>query len=556
MTTSPRLARILVIGCAAIALIAALIVGLMWWHSSRQTTGDAPTDGVDASARAGAESSNVGFRTRLLPDGGVSASPSSVRIGLASVSPDDDAAYRAWKQGGQEGAGPRVYADLATVVRWVNAPAALQADGSVLVGPMSLPSAQRYVLQARADDGLRFYEAAFERANAPAELRARVAAGLRVRAPSGTNGMGMLFRRVEGSQDAAWQSLLRREAVAVLDAFDERAMSVATDTSIAPLPPGPLDIVAVVNGVETERRRITLIAGRYLTLDLDPEASELGAALSTAVALRLIEAGSGAPVRDALAVWPSPRGETRVRSDAAGIVRLQGVDTSEQMQLELRFEPKGPPSFLVDALPRWPERIPLNIDLSDARIVGGVAEKTVELQPLRWLIVETQGIEVPRRPRVEDPFPVFVLQRAQGTAWRDSNADYFRPVDEGMAVSLDAPGRVRVAALLSPWQVAYSESIEARAGVFQERVRVRREGGRTVAVNLVADARPLAFASVQVVSPLRGVPPKTLTTDARGRILLPNATMPAVRFEVAGFDQIEVRLDRDQTTISLRRGDG
>ncbi len=552
MTKPSRLVRIIVVGGAAVALI---VAGL-WWRASRQTAGDAPTATADAGSRVGDEPGRFGFRTRLLPDSGVSASPTSVRIGLASVSPDDDAAYRAWQQGGQEGAGPRDYADLATVVRWINAPAALQADGSVLVGPMPLPSAQRYVLQARADDGLRFYEATFERANAPTELRARVAAGLRVRAPSGTDGIGVLFRRVEGSQDATWQSLLRREAIAVLDAFDERAVPIAAETSVAPLPPGPLDVVAVVNGVETERRRVTLVAGRYVTLDLDPEASELGAALATVVTLRLVEAGSGAPVRDALAVWPSPRGEMRGRSDASGLVRFRGVDASEPMSLELRFEPKGPPAFLIDTLPRWPERIALSIDLSDARIVGNALEKTVELQPLRWLIVETPGIEVPRRPRVEDPFPVFVLQRAQGSAWRDSNADYFRPIDEGMAVSLDAPGRVRVAALLSPWQVAYSEAIEARAGVSQERVRVRREAGRSVAITLVADARPLAFASVQLVSPLRGVPPKTMTTDARGRLLLPNATVPTVRLEVPGFDQIEVRLDRDEATVSLRRGDG
>ncbi|MCC7249625.1 MAG: hypothetical protein IT473_13465, partial [Lysobacter sp.] len=373
----------------AVALLAALIVAGLWWRASRVPADAVVADAARSDAQPIDERAGFVLRMRLLPDAGISASPNSVRIGLASVSPDDDAAYRAWQRGGREGAGPDEYADLAAVTRWVNASAKSLADGSVEVGPMTLPAAQRYVLQARADDGLRFYETTFARVDAPAELRPRVAAGLRVRAPrSVTGAIGVLFRRVEGSQDAQWQSLLRREAPAVLDAFDERVWPVTDDTRIAPLPPGPIDVVVVANGVESERRRAMLIAGRYLTLDIDADAAELGAALSATVALRLVEAGTAAPVRDALAVWPSPRGEVRVRADANGIVRLPGVDVSEPLRLELRFESKGPPSFVVDALPRWTERIALDLDVGDGRAVGDTLEKTVELQPLRWLIVE------------------------------------------------------------------------------------------------------------------------------------------------------------------------
>jgi hypothetical protein len=549
MTSSARAGRVLAVG--AICLLA--IVAVVWWRSLR-----APEAVADANRRGPVtQSASVeaagGFQLRLLPDGGVSAQPASVRIGLAAVSPDDDAGYRAWLRSGREGAGPREYRDLASVQRWINAPARLLEDGSVQVGPMPLPAAQRYVVQARADDGLRFYEADFVREDAPATVLPRVAAALRVRAPNGINNIGVLFRRVEGSQDAAWQSLLRREAVNVIDAFDERAIAVENETRIAPLPTGPLDVVAVIDGVETERRRVTLVAGRETTFDLDPGAAELGAALATTVILRLVEAGTRAPVREGIAVWPSPRGELRVRPDAAGLVRLPGADASEAMTLELRFEPKGPPSFLADTLPRWPERVPLRFDLSQQRAAGGVVEKTVELQPLRWLIVETPGIDVPKRPRVGDPFPVFVLQRAQGDGWRDVGADYFRPVDEGVVVSLDTPGRVRVAALLSPWQLAYSDEVESRPDVAQSRTRLRGANGRTSMVRLVADAKPLAFAPVQIVSPLRGVPPKTLTTDRAGRIVLPNATVSSVRVEVSGYEQVEVRLAGGEVVASLQR---
>jgi hypothetical protein len=550
MALSVRAGRGLAVG--AICLLA--IVAVVWWRSQRAPESVADASSSGSGSLSASVESVAGFQLRLLPDSGVSAQPASVRIGLAAVSPDDDAAYRAWLRSGREGAGPREYRDLASVQRWINAPARLLDDGSVQVGPMSLPAAQRYVLQAHADDGLRFYEADFIRENAPTTVRPRIAAGLRVRAPRGIGNVGALFRRVEGSQDAVWQSLLRREAISILDAFDERAIAVDGETRIAPLPPGPLDVVAVVDGVETERRRVTLVAGRDTTLDLDPSASELGAALATTAVLRLVEAGTRTPVREAIAVWPSPRGEVRMRPDAVGILRLSGVDAAEPMALELRFEANGPPSFLVDTLPRWPERVPLRFDLSQERAIGGVVEKTVELTPLRWLIVETPGIDVPRRPRVGDPFPAFVLQRAQGDGWRDSGADYFRPVDEGVAVSLDAPGRVRVAALLSPWQVAYSDEVESRVDVAQTRTRLRNASGRTSTVRLVADAKPLTFAPVQIVSPLRGVPPKTLTTDGTGRIVLPNATVPSVRVEVSGFEQAEVRLVGGEVVVSMRRG--
>lgn len=58
---------------------------------------------------------------------------------------------------------------------------------------------------------------------------------------------------------------------------------------------------------------------------------------------------------------------------------------------------------------------------------------------------------------------------------------------------------------------------------------------------------------MQVVSPLRGVPPKTLTTDGEGRVVLANVTVPAIRVEVPGFAQTEVRLGAAEIAVSLRR---
>lgn len=533
-----------------------LLVCVAWWFATRddasaEAAGTSTAPSPAANAEASRHARTLAFRTRLLPDAGVPADADSVRIGLASVSPDDLAAHRAWLRGGREGAGPARLEDLAVVTRWIEAPAATAADGSVLVGPMTLPAVDRYVLQARAGDGLRFYEVAFGRDDPPAEVRPRVAAGLRVRAPVG--GAGVLLRRVEGGGDAVWQALMRRESPSLLDAYDERPLAVDGDTLIAPLPPGPLDVVAVVDGVEIERRRLTLSAGRYAPFDLDADASALAAALPTTLWLRLIERSSGAPVRDATVQWSSPRGERSLRPDAAGVVRIAGLDPLQPLALQLSFAPPKTSSFLIDALPMWPERLPLALDLRDARIVAGRLEKTVALEPLRWLIVETPGIAVPRRPRIDDPYPVFVLQRREGAGWRDAAADHFRPVAEGIAVSLDRPGTVRVAALLAPWRLATSNAVDVREDVARYRTRLDPAAGRRVGVRLTVAGRPLARAPVRVIAPLRGAPPATMTTDADGLLLLAQANVPSVRLEVAGFAQIEARLDGDEIAVALRR---
>lgn len=538
------------------------VLSLAWWW--RNASQDASPSLAAATATQAATHAQAvdGVRIALLPDGGVSADPRSVRIGIAVVSPDDLAAYRAWLRGGREGAGPGDLADLAQVVRWIDVVAMTQADGTVVAGPLALPPADRYVLQARAGDGLRFWEARFAPADVPAQLRARVAAGLRVRAPRvpGVRA-GLLLRRVEGAtQDADWQTLMRRERPALLDAYDDTPLTIdaAATTAIAPLPPGDVDVISVVDGVESERRRVMLSAGRYVDFDLDAAAAELGAALSTTLRLRLVERGSGVPVTAPTLVWNAPRGEQRFRPDARGMVVVDGIDASSplslQLQLQLLFPPTATPSFLVDALPTWPERLPLDVSLGDAP--AATVEKTIELQPLRWLLVDTPGIEVPRRPRAESPFPVFVLQRREGGAWRDASADAFRPFAGGMAVSLDRDGPVRVAALVVPWRMATSPAVEVRRDTARYRTRIDAGGGRRVVLRLSAGGRPLRNAPVAVLAPLRGVPPLTVTSDGDGRLVLDGANVPMVRVEVPGFAQVEVRLDRAEVVVALVRDGG
>ena len=52
------------------------------------------------------------------------------------------------------------------------------------------------------------------------------------------------------------------------------------------------------------------------------------------------------------------------------------------------------------------------------------------------------------------------------------------------------------------------------------------------------------------------MPPKTLTTDGAGRLVLDDVTEPGVLLEVPGFEQIRVALDAAEVSVTLRRDEG
>jgi hypothetical protein len=88
------------------------------------------------------------------------------------------------------------------------------------------------------------------------------------------------------------------------------------------------------------------------------------------------------------------------------------------------------------------------------------------------------------------------------------------------------------------------------------RTRIAATGGRRVRLRIAAGGRPLASAPVHLLSSLRGVPPKTLTADRAGQLVLDSVTEPEVLLEVPGFEQVRVRLDSAEVAVTLRREDG
>ena len=75
-------------------------------------------------------------------------------------------------------------------------------------------------------------------------------------------------------------------------------------------------------------------------------------------------------------------------------------------------------------------------------------------------------------------------------------------------------------------------------------------------LRITVDNRPLASAPVHLLSSLRGVPPKTLTSDRAGQLMLESVTEPTVLLEVPGYEQILVKLNAAVVPVALRRDAG
>lgn len=473
----------------------------------------------------------------LLPDGAVRAVPGSVRIGLGYVSADDAARAPASLDAQGPQADVSRYDELAVTARWVSAPAQLLADGRVRVGPLHLPRADRYILQARGEDGLRFYMAGFPPSAVPSTVEPLVGAGLRTHVAS--DGTSVLLRRaVPSTPPAAWQRLQEWTAPELLEAFSEQPLSVRNGQVLAPLAPGPVEIILEVNGVEAERRILSLPEGRILDVHFDPTSQAVARAVSMDLELEFIRQGDGDPVQGLRVDWLSGRMHQGQTTDARGRVKFTGVDRQQVHQFNLQATtPKG-------RLPEWPERRPLQIapdDLTESGTPGEVVHHRVELASLRWLIAKLPSEARRASPSRRSPYPIHVLQRQQNGRWADVSADHFIATPEGLAVSIAEPGTYRITAALSPWRVLESSAARIN-GSAKQTVDFAITRGSDVTMSVMRDGKPLASAPVHIIGPVGHLPPAVLKADDNGRVTLTATTVPRVRVEVPGSDQIEVRL--------------
>jgi hypothetical protein len=550
------------------------LVSLTAWHlqsdtdpspapSAPETSHDhpAPTkaanavDGTDASPSVVSNPANqsIRFETLLLADGQISAATDSVRLGLGFVLPDEARTWQEWRDGSAEGAGPASYSELATVERWIDLPAARQSDGSVRVGPMNLPAADRYDLQARSASPLHFYLASFTADAYPANVKPAVAAGLRVRyEPTSDSDVRVLLRRTaEIDANAPWQALMAREAPQLLGAYDDTSVAVSAETILAPLPPGPLDVILEIDGIESERLSVQLRGGTIAELQFDPVKQAVAQAVSAQLQLDFVIEGSRRAIPDIEVTWFGGKTDQTRTTDVRGSVSFKGVDRQRVQRFGLQLP------GTTDELPRWPEQkaIEFTPDAEPESEPGTTKiRKTIELRPLQWLMVRTGTLPIPRNPDRNNPYPIFVLQREQVGTWTDVAADHFIPIADGIAASLQKPGRYRLVALQAPWSLLYSTSIQTQARTDNGRYQVSLipDPGRPIAITVLSAGIPLARAPVSLRGPIRGQPASAIDTDTEGQIRLNGVTEASLELEVPGYQFISVDLRSASVVIELK----
>lgn len=498
----------------------------------------------------------IRFETRLLPDGPISAASDSVRLGLAHVSPDEARTWQAWKEGGSEGAGPASYAELATVERWLDLPGERSQDGSVRVGPITIPPADRYELQARSASPLHFYLATFTADAYPVDVHPTVAAGLRiVHQPAPEADIRALLRRTREIDDGApWQSLMAREAPQLLAAYDDASVAVAPNAVLAPLPPGSLDVILEIDGIESERLPVDLRAGAITDLQFDPVKQQVAQTVSVQLQLDFVIEGTRRPIPDIKVTWYGGKSDESRDTDARGSVRFRGVDR-QKLQ---RFNLEMPTS--KEQLPIWPaqkaiEFTPDSVAGPNSGVDGRQIRRTIELRPLQWLMVRTGNLAIPESPARNNPYPIFVLQREQGGSWTDVAADHFIRIDEGIAASLQDAGRHRLVAVQAPWSLLYSTPSQSRSASGRFPVNLIADPGRPVAITVLSQRIPLARAPVSLRGPVRSLPATAIDTDSQGQIRLNGVTEARLELEVPGYRVLNVDLRSTSVIVELTPDD-
>lgn len=543
--------RIALLGAGAFAF--ALLAWLAWRGAAPPPLPDSlpAADAPRAAAPVHATRPAIAATVTLLSERGIEARPGHVRIGLARVPAGNSAARIDRFEAGDAGptAGPSRYEDLAVVERWLDVPATRLPDGRVQVGPLRLPHADRYDVQALGSDGLHVYFASFTPTRQPAPVRPTAGAGLRVR--NATADTALLLRRLEtGAHAPQWQALQAAETPALLQAFDETALPVTPDQTLAPLAPNAIEVVVQVAGVEAERRRLALRPGAVTEFRIDTARLDAARAASATLELELIDRATGLPADGLRITWIGNRGELTRTTGRDGLVRFEGIDRTAAQAFNLQADAPA------QGLPRWPAHLPFALPEGtlDTAPPGGTVRHRVELTPFAWIVARTSGgTSLADRPR-SSPYPILVLQREHDGRWVDAASDYFLPHPSGTAVSVTTRGRYRVDMLESPWRRLRSSTTDAGDGRDGE-VVFAPAPGRPVELRLQREGRPLANAPVRIVARGRGLPPAMLRTDAQGRIGLTGVTEPDVLIDVPGSAQQAVRLDRDRTVVELAAGE-
>lgn len=491
------------------------------------------------------------FAILLRPDGLARPRTTGIRLGLAFPSGEERAAALAQAEAGS--AAPANRYALTEVGQWLHLTGTALPDGSVRVGPIEIPAAPYYRLQAPSNDPLHWYLAQFASDAVPAGLMPRAAAGLRIARPAAIEApLELSLRRLAVADDEAdWQSVLRRHAPAVIEAYADQPLRIdAAHTELAPLPSAAIEAIIRVGAIEIGRSTHALVAGQWSELAIDPLAAQVGAELAIDLDLVFVVRDSGDAIADLEVAHEDTRSRRTLRTDGTGQVRLAGIDRRQPLTLDLAFPPAG------EKLPVWPETRTLSLPVDAIAAADPGARRfrhKIELDRLDWLVVRSRSVRLGSEREGGNPWPVHVLQRREEGAWLDVPADHFIARADGLAVSLSTPGEYRLASALAPWSLALSGEADTRRRGSDGRlvVDIEAPAGRSVELQVRSAVQPLSHAPVYLVGPLRGLPPAVVTADEAGRVWLNGVTAERVAVEVPGYAQREVALDAPRQVVDL-----
>lgn len=378
-----------------------------------------------------------------------------------------------------------------------------------------------------------------------------VAAGIKItREPAPGSDVRVLLRRNGESTEAAWQALMNAQDARLIEAFGEQALALAPEQTLLPLPPGPLDVVLQIDGIEAERRSVDLVAGTLTDLRFDPVKQAVARSVAATLQLRFVEQGSNAPIAGLTVSWAEHDTVSPIISDVGGGVSFRGVDSQQAHRFLLQF-PSADSAF-----PRWPVQKAVELRFDEeppATETPRVIRKTIALRPLQWLLVKTGTLQVPTQRAAGRPYPIFLLQQERAARWQDVASDRFIPISGGIAVALEEPGQFRVAALQSPWAVSYSTTASATLASpgSQYNAQLIVDPGRAIELTLMHRGVALANTTFAVTAPVRGLPSSTMTTDPKGSVQLDGVTVPRVRLEVPGYAAADLDLRSASVTVEL-----
>ena len=517
--------------------------------ASGEAGGAAPVV-ADAAPRAAHATRTLAITLRAID--GASPDPGSIEAGLAYIDAADVALLATEGDDPEAGAGPESIASLANVAQWVRVPGERTSAGDVLAAPV--PAHADRVRLVASGGGLAYYAIDLDPVAPPAEVRPRFAGGVRVRVDGEAGPVGIEWHPAGRWPDASlWQDVIERSAPEVLAASRDRPIVFEQQQVLAPLPPGAaIELSATADGIEVERRAVTIVPGRIVDVVFDAARIESARELAVELALEVVARGSGQPLAFADLVLQRPAGEERQRTDLVGRAAFASVD--RRVAHAVTIEPPQSPG----PLPAWPARRALEITIDDEE--GRPPERRVlrrvEVDALRYLVLALPRTTSSFGGLAERPYPIYALERADGGGWRDTSSDHFVPLDSAIAVAVGEPGRYRVVAATSPWHLLRSHEVVVSDGSPQRlEVALATPAAAARAIRIVEDGTPVANRAFTIRGPHRSMPPLVRTTDANGRIALGAANVDRIALDLPHLERESVvELDAGETLVDIAVG--